>query len=62
MQKSKIIIDSNKDIFIEERKHEKQLLRNLKNNPIIYNKYLIKQVFDENEIELLKQIKNNRQL
>lgn len=62
MPKSKLVIDSNKDIFIQERRHEKQLLNKLKNNPIIYNKYLIKQVFDENEIEILKQIKKNRQL
>lgn len=62
MPKSKLVIDSNKDIFIQERRHEKQLFNKLKNNPIIYNKYLIKQVFDENEIEILKQIKKNRQL
>ncbi len=58
MKKDEFIVESNKEIFINEKKHEAKLLKSLKQYPLIYNKYLIKSIFDEEEIELLKKIKN----
>ena len=47
-------------IKIEEKINEIKLLNKLKKTPIFYNKYIIKKIFNEKELKILKEIINKQ--
>jgi hypothetical protein len=56
----KIIQENRDNIDFEENLLEKKLLTKLKKSPNLYNKYLVKKVFDDEEINLIKNLKNSK--
>jgi transcription antitermination factor NusG len=56
------IVQENWDniIDIEENLLEKKLLTKLKKSPNLFNKYLVKKIFEDDEINLIKNLKNSK--